>query len=144
MQEFPIFTLIQANYTLPEVIRLTVIAVTRLAEIDEVWGKLPFRKYDATQGASSEDLIRAQWAREIAALGVAPKGFFVVDFQSPDPDTVYCWGYPEPDVSHEHKTWETFFERRLIGDANQFESDAGMPPRESPSSAIEDESPLEE
>ena len=144
MHEFPVFTLAEANDALPEVIRLTVVAVSRLTEIDEVWGKLPFKKFDAVQGAAAEDLIRAEWARRIAALGVQPKGYYVADFQSPDPDTVYCWGYPEGEVSHEHKSWETFFERRPVRDAHRFECGPGSPSHESPSAACDDESPREE
>lgn len=119
MNEFPTWTLAEANIALPEVIRLTEIALEQLREIDTVWGRFPFTKFDALHGVAEEDLIRGRWAQQIAALGVMPKGFFVVDFQSPDPDTVYCWSYGETIIQHEHKTWETFTQRRPIADFPQ-------------------------
>lgn len=128
MENFTIFTLAEANDLLPEVMRVTDEAIARLAEMEYPWGKLPFRKYDALQGVAAEDLIRAEWAYSIAQLGVQPKGFFVVDFQSPDPDTLYCWGHGETVVEHEHKTWESFIDRRVITNAAEFESRPPAPP----------------
>lgn len=119
MHEFPIFTLPQANAVIAEVIELTDRAVAKLQEIEKVWGALSFKKFDAIHGVAEEDLIRGEWAHRVAALGVMPKGFFVVDFQSADPDTVYCWGYGEECVTHEHKTWEGFPLRRKIENARQ-------------------------
>lgn len=145
MSEFPIFTLSEANYLLAEVIAITEEATVQLAELQAMWGQLPFKKYDATQGATAEDLIRAEWARRIAGIGVQPKGFFVVDFQSPDPDTLYCWSYGETMVSHEHKVWETFVDRRAIRDVRQFE--AGSSPSHNDDNAPrarEDETALDD
>ena len=124
MEELPIFTLQEANAALPEVIRVTEEAIERLAHIQSPWSRLPFKKFDALHGVTEEDWIRAEWARQIAALGIAPKGYFVVDFQSPDPDTFYCWSYGEEAVSHQHRIWESFIDRRPIGDANQFEDES--------------------
>jgi hypothetical protein len=115
MQEFCTFTLSEANDALHEVILITDAALDRLRAIEEPWARLPYKKFDAYRGVAEEDLIRAEWAHRIASLGVIPKGFFVVDFQSPDPDTLYCWGYGEDCVGHEHKIWETFTQRRRTG-----------------------------
>jgi len=128
MENFLVFTLAEANALLPEVIRLTDEAVSRLADLEFPWGKLPYRKFDAIQGVAVDDLIRAEWAYGIAQIGVQPKGFFVVDFQSPDADTVYCWGQGETVVAHEHKNWEGFGQRRVIVDVAQFESGPPAPP----------------
>ena len=128
MQDFPIFTLQEANEALPEVIRITEEALERLAAIQEPWSKLPFRKFDALYGVAEEDLIRSEWAHQIALRGIQPKGFFVVDFQSPDHDTLYCWSYGEEIVSHEHKTWETFVDRRPIRNVDRFEGRPPAPP----------------
>jgi hypothetical protein len=128
MEGLPIFTLQEANAVLPEVIRLTEEVIERLVEMQSPWGRLPFRKYDALRGIAEEDWIRAEWARQIAALGIAPKGYFVVDFQSPEPDTFYCWSYGEETVSHEHKIWETFAHRRFIRDGPQADNKPPSPP----------------
>lgn len=135
MQEFSIFSLVEANAALPDVIRVTEEAIAALAGIEAVWGKLPFKKYNALANMTEEDFVRAQWAGEVAALGVQPKGYFVVDFQSPDPDTLYCWSHGEDSVYHEHKIWETFIDRRRITDVDAF--DAGPPAP--PFSAVEDD-----
>ena len=125
MQEFPIFTFEEANAALPEVADITQDAQNQLDKLDRVWGKLPFKKYDALHGVCEEDLVRAEWAHRIMTLGVVPKGYFVIDFQSPDPDTLYCWAQGEDAVTHEHKLWETFADRRPVTDVSQFE---GGPP----------------
>ena len=130
MQEFFVFTLEEANEALPSVIRVTEETVAQLAELEEAWGKLPFKKFDALQGVRVEDVIRADWAQRIASMGIQPKGFFVVDFQSPDPDTLYCWGYGEDAVEHEHKTWETFIDRRPILNADPLENHPPAPPHD--------------
>jgi hypothetical protein len=123
MQEFCTFTLREANEVLHDVIFITDLALARLSEIEEPWGKLPFKKFDAIRGVAEEDLIRAEWAHRIASLGIMPKGFFVVDFQSSDPETLYCWTYGEDCVQHEHKNWETFEARRRIRNASTAELD---------------------
>jgi hypothetical protein len=114
MSEFCTFTLEEANLTLPEVILITESALEKLHEIEDPWGRLPYKKFNAHRGVADEDLIRAEWAHRVAALGVQPKGFFVVDFQSPDPDTVFCWTFGEDGVEHEHSVWESFALRRRI------------------------------
>lgn len=119
MNEYPIWTLSEANEAVGEVVRVTEEAHVRLQEIDAVWGALGLRKFDALHGVAEEDLVRAQWAHRVATLGVMPKGFFVVDFQSPEPDTVYCWSFGETVIEHEHKLWENFTERRRIADISQ-------------------------
>lgn len=114
MQEFCVFTLEEANRALHDVILVTDATLEKLRAIEDPWARLPFRKFDAMRGVAEEDLIRAEWAHRIAALGVMPKGFFVVDFQSPDPDTLFCWTYGEDCIAHEHQIWETFSMRRPI------------------------------
>jgi hypothetical protein len=122
-QEFTTFTLQQANDALHEVIFITDAAIDKLRAIEEPWMHLPYKKFDALRGVAEEDLIRAEWAHRIAALGIMPKGFFVVDFQSPDPDILYCWTYGEDCVEHEHQIWEAFTARRRVGSAHPAERD---------------------
>jgi hypothetical protein len=121
MEEYRQFTLQEANETLVEVIRITEEYIERLAAIQEPWSMLGLKKYDALHGVAEEDLIRVEWAQRMAWMGIQAKGFFTIDFQSPDPATLYCWTYGEDIVSHEHKTWETFVDRRRIKGTDQFE-----------------------
>lgn len=118
MQEFPVFTLNEVNERLAEVIRLTDDTASRLDAIEECWGRLPFKKFDAVRGIACDDLIRAEWAHRVARLGAMPKGFFTVDFQSADPEVVFCWSYGEESITHEHKVWENFAHRRRIADSD--------------------------
>jgi len=62
-------------------------------------------------------LALERWAERVTRLGVYPKGYFTCDFQSPDPETLFCWTYGEDRVNHTHKVWESFKDRRLILDA---------------------------
>ena len=116
MVDWPIFSLEEANARLPAVIAATDEAMAALKEIERVWGQTAFRAYDFHRGALREDLVCADWARAVAALGAQPKGYFVVDFQSPEPDVVFCWAHGETRVEHQHATWESFVDRRLIAD----------------------------
>lgn len=127
MQDYCSFTLSEANAALHDVIIITDMAIARFQEIEVPWSKLPYKKFNAYRGVAEEDLIRAEWAHRIAALGIMPKGFFVVDFlSSTDPDTLYCWSYGEDCVEHEHKVWETFVQRRRISSASPAELDDSL------------------
>lgn len=134
MQDWPIWTLEDAQATLPQVIDLTRQAMRELKHLESQWRGLPIRPFDAVRGAPRETLVRADWARQIASLGIQPKGYFVVDFQSLDPDIVLCWSYGETRITHEHKVWETFADRRLIGDTHHFQSSKDEPSTEPPAS----------
>ena len=122
MEDWPIWTLPEANAALAKVIALTQAAIAEMARLERAWQHLPFQPYNALRGARSQDLVCADWARDVAALGVQPKGYFIVDFQSTCPDTLLCWIYGETTISHEHKVWETFADRRFISNPNPYES----------------------
>lgn len=109
-----IWSLDEANALVPDLIALTEAATAELRTAQAPWAGTPFRAYDAQRGVAVEDAIRAMWARAVAALGAQPKGYFVADFQSPDPDTLWCWSFGEQEITHEHKLWETFSDRRPI------------------------------
>lgn len=89
---FRVFTLDEANAILPEVIRVTEQAMRSLeilksqltgeVLIDE---ELARHQFEEQSGAYFE-----QWAQEIIALGIYPKGYFTVDFKSPVPDALFC------------------------------------------------------
>lgn len=108
------FTLDDANYALRDVIRVCEDALERIEQVQSPWQELGFAKYNMIHQATEEDLIKMEWAQQVSSMGIMPKGWLIVDFQSPDPDTVYCWRYGENEVSHEHKTWERFIHRRPI------------------------------
>jgi hypothetical protein len=112
--QFRTFTLDDANFALSEVVRLCDEAIERVQRVQFPWHDLGFVKYHALHQISEEELIKLEWAQQIAEMGIMPKGWLIVDFQSPDPDTVYCWQYGEGEVCHEHKTWERFLHRRPI------------------------------
>ena len=114
MDESPIWTLKEANAALPGLEVLTEFAVEELENSARCWRGLPFRAWDSLRGIAIEDGVRADWARAVTLMGMQPKGYFVVDFQSPDPDVLWCWSYGEETITHQHQTWETFGERRLI------------------------------
>jgi len=120
MSDWPIWSLEEANAMLPQVIALTQRAVLRLQKLEQQWEGLPFRPFDAVRGAPLEDLVRADWARDVASIGVQPKGYFTVDFQSVEPETLLCWTYGEVELAHEHSVWETFVDRRAIRNFDRF------------------------
>jgi hypothetical protein len=100
MQDWPVWTLEDAQAAVPQVIALTEEAARELARLEQQWRGLTIRPFDAVRGAPRETLVRADWARHIASLGIQPKGYFVVDFQSLDPDTLLCWSYGETEITH--------------------------------------------
>lgn len=114
MQEWPIFTLDKADEALSAIIALTANTLQALDKIAAPWNALPFRKFNALRGVAEEDWLRAEWSREVARIGAQPKGYFTVDFQSPDPETLFCWTYGEDRITHQHKVWESFADRRPL------------------------------
>lgn len=114
MENFRTFTLDDANYVLKEVIRVCEEAIEKVEQTQSLWQELGFQKFNPIHRATEEDLIKMEWAQRIADMGIMPKGWLIVDFQSPDPNTVYCWQFGENEVAHEHKTWERFIHRRPI------------------------------
>jgi len=103
------FTIEEANGLLPEVIRVTDPAAKRFAMLD---GAETTDQDAALAIARRQQSVAEEWAHAVIALGVQPKGLFVVDFVSRgDPSVLYCWAYGEPRVAHQHRDTETFDER---------------------------------
>lgn len=115
-----VWTLEEANAMLPNVIALTQRAVLRLQVLEKKWAGLPFRAYDALRGAPVDDLICADWARDIQSLGALPQGYFAVAFQSIEAETLLSWVYGEIEISYEQPAWEGVDERRPITDFDKF------------------------
>jgi hypothetical protein len=49
-----------------------------------------------------------------------------VDFQSLDPELLYCWTYGEDKIDYVHKVWENFTHRQPLRSGP---SGAGDPPK---------------
>jgi hypothetical protein len=106
------FTLDEANELLPEVRRMTADAVR---QVDALTARLQ------TIGPSDEhhaeletrlNTIVTDWAHSIEALGLEPKGLWLVDFDTGE--GYYCWRHPEPAVAHYHGYTEGFAGRMKI------------------------------
>lgn len=71
-------------------------------------------------GAISDSVLKAVeealqgWSDKIVEMGGQPKGYFTVDFQSIDPEMLYCWNYGEDKICFSHKVWENFSHRRPL------------------------------
>ena len=129
MSDWPIWTLEEASAMLPQIIALTQRAVLRLQVLERKWQGLPFRAYDPLRGAPCDDLIRADWARDVASLGVQPQGYFAVAFGSIEPEVLLSWAYGEVEIAFEVSAWESVHERRPIANPDKFrlrDFDAGL------------------
>jgi hypothetical protein len=108
------FTLAEANGLLPQVIALTDAAREGIAACRFPWHVLGLRKFRMTADLLEEDYLLVQWAVAIARLGARPNGGFTVDFQSTDPEVVYCWRHGEDRIAHQHTAWEDFRHRKPV------------------------------
>lgn len=113
-----IFSLAEANELVPEVAEWTAQVVQRLEEIRSRHADAEGREGDFTsEGVIGEiDEALTDWSNRIVDLGALPKGYFTVDFQSPDPELLYCWTYGEERIGFTHKVWENFAHRRPLGE----------------------------
>ena len=59
-----------------------------------------------------------RWSERVEETGAHPKGFFTVDFQSPDPELLYCWTWGEARIAFTHKVWENFTHRRPLSETS--------------------------
>ena len=78
---------------LPEVQRLTAVAVDQVDEVPET-------------DPQAYQAIVADWAQSILDLGIEVKGLWLVDFDSGG--GYYCWRYPEPALEYFHGYEEGF------------------------------------
>jgi hypothetical protein len=116
MPETKVFSLAEANELVTVVSELTADVVRQLDDIRQRY------RVDAGQDEpvvpetvlrEVEELLRS-WSERIGHLGASPKGYFTVDFQSVDPEMLYCWTYGEDKISFTHKVWENFSHRRPL------------------------------
>ncbi|NIR50790.1 DUF2203 family protein [candidate division KSB1 bacterium] len=113
---FKQFVLDEANALLPDIIAKTEEALEDLQNIQDRFEseKVIDTELHEDEYEGETAVILQKWSRDMVALGVYPKGYFTVDFKSPVPDTLFCWTYGETEITHTHKVFETFRDRRLI------------------------------
>ena len=90
-----IFTYEDASALLPEVQRLTEVAVSAAGEL-------------ADDVATTEHYQRIvqDWASEVMSLGIEVKGLWLVDFDNGS--GYYCWQWPEESLQYFHGYDEGF------------------------------------
>jgi hypothetical protein len=114
-----VFSLAEANELVPRVVDLTSEVMEHLDSIRQ--------QYDLSSAQAEaqmpetvlkevEDALTG-WSEQIVQMGAFPKGYFTVDFQSLDPELLYCWTYGEERIKFTHKVWENFAHRRPLADA---------------------------
>ena len=84
-----IFSYEDACALLPEVQRLTGVAVDQIEQLDE-----------AEPDPEMYQRIIVDWAESVMSLGIEVKGLWLVDFDSGG--GYYCWKYPEPALEYFH------------------------------------------
>lgn len=110
------FTLAEANGLLPEIIRITEETLEKLQRLHALQKEESQRDPVKAQEHFNDQTMNVleNWSRQVAAMGVYPKGFFTCDFKTHNPDTLFCWTYGEDRISHTHKVYENFKHRRPI------------------------------
>ena len=113
---YKIFSLAEADEVVPLVADLTAQVVQ---ELETIRGRYKDESGEAA-GAMPDTALReveqalADWSARIAELGALPKGYFTVDFQSLDPELLYCWTYGEEKIDYVHKVWENLTHRQPL------------------------------
>lgn len=103
------FTYEEATDLLPEIIRITELAIE---EATELLGKPPIEEpFEVEEGKIAElrELL-GDWTKSVLEMGVEVKGLWLVDFDSGS--GYYCWRYPEPALEYFH-TYEEGFNGRV-------------------------------
>jgi hypothetical protein len=107
-----IFSLAEARALLPRVKHTTADAVRRA---ESLAARLHGVSENDPQHTALSEAMREVvngWADEIVALGLEPKGLWLVDFDNGE--GYYCWCYPEPGIMHYHGYAEGFAGRMKI------------------------------
>ncbi len=113
-----VFSLAEANELVSQVADLTAQVIHRLEEIRQGHAAGENRPDEPTPEVVLREVEEAlsEWSARILELGALPKGYFTVDFQSIDPELLYCWTYGEDEIGFTHKVWENFTHRRPLGE----------------------------
>jgi hypothetical protein len=84
-----LFTYEEAAALLPEVQRITAVAVDEVEHLGE-----------SEEMLEQYQTIVGRWAEEILRLGIEVKGLWLIDFDSGS--GYYCWQWPEPGLQFFH------------------------------------------
>ncbi len=111
-----VFSLSEANELIPKVVEFTAEVVRQL---DDIRQRYQVDFLDRQTGISDSVMKEVeqtllQWSKKVELLGAQPKAYFTVDFQSVDPELLFCWTYGEESITHTHKVWENFSHRRPL------------------------------
>ncbi len=116
-----IFSLAEANDAVRNLLSLTADVIQELDRVRE--------RYNVDSEAEVSPLpervlkeierILAGWSEQVTELGGRAKGYFTVDFQSADPELLYCWTYGEDKIGFTHKVWENFSHRRPLSQISE-------------------------
>ncbi len=99
-EERPIFSLDQARALLPRVKAMTADAVRRAESLAvQLHGVAEDDPEHAALAAALREVVD-RGADEHQTLGAEPKGPWLVDFDNGV--GYYCWGCPEPGITHYH------------------------------------------
>jgi hypothetical protein len=90
-----IFSYEDASALLPEVQRLTAVALRSVDSLDE-----------ATAGGDDYQAIVQEWADGVMGLGIEVKGLWLIDFDNGS--GYYCWKHPEESLQYFHGYEEGF------------------------------------
>jgi hypothetical protein len=101
-----IFTFEEAAALLPEVQRITSIAVEEIE-------RLSLLENDADERSANigryEEIV-SRWAAAVIDMGIEVKGLWLIDFDNGS--GYYCWRYPEPGLQFFHE-YDTGFGGRV-------------------------------
>jgi len=120
-----IYSLAEANELVPVIADITADVVSQLDGIRQRYKT----GVDEAEPAVPEWVLKEieealrDWSNRVLELGAVPKGYFTVDFQSVDPELLYCWTYGEDKISYTHKVWENFSHRRPIASSAEVPTD---------------------
>ena len=114
-----VFTLSEANRTVPEIARFTGEVVELLESIRKQYqpeGPLESPQVPEKVIRDLQSALRT-WSEKVVETGAQPKGYFTVDFATADPEMLYCWTYGEDRIAYTHKVWENFSHRKPLAEA---------------------------
>ena len=114
-----IFSFHEANKLVPRVMDLTEEVIQELDAIRRRAAPDPESGASAISDAVLKEVEEAlqAWSERVLELGGNPTGYVTVDFQSMDPELLYCWNYGEDKIAFTHKAWENFSHRRPLTDS---------------------------
>jgi len=114
-----VFSFAEVNSLVPKVSDLTQEVIQELDRIRRGCSADKEEKGSSISDAVLKEVEEAlqAWSERVIELGGRPKGYFTIDFQSIDPELLYCWNYGEDRIGYTHKVWENFSHRRPISDS---------------------------